>query len=245
MSSRNPVLLKLLSGITAISFSAILVKLAAVDPTVSAFFRTLYAAGFLFVLSGIKHTREFRTNNLRWVLPSLLAGVFFAADLIIWHKTIFYIGAGPATILGNSQVVFVTLFVYIFFKERIHPVFWLFLPFIFLGLFFCVPKSLLLVSPNRGFFLGIMVGVMYSGFLLCMRYAHRSSRDHYPEFFSLAVIMGASSVLIGLYGRGIENLDLVNISLKAHGLLLFLAIVAQSLGWILIKSNLTKMPAHQ
>jgi drug/metabolite transporter (DMT)-like permease len=245
MSTRSLVYLKLLSGVIAISFSAILVKWAGVDPTLSAFFRTLYAAGFLFALSGIKRNTEFQTNNHQWILPSLLAGVFFAADLIIWHKTIFYIGAGPATVLGNSQVVFVTILVYLFFKEKFHPMFWLLLPLIFLGLYMAIPKTNILVDPTKGFFMGLMVGLTYAGFLLCMRYAHMRTKSNYPEILSLALIMVVSAVLIGGYGAWIENISFTGISIKSHGILLLLAIVAQSLGWILIKSNLTKMPAHQ
>ena len=38
---------------------------------------------------------------------ALLAGMFFAADLIFWHQAIADVGAGLATVLGNLQVVIV------------------------------------------------------------------------------------------------------------------------------------------
>ena len=37
----------------------------------------------------------------------MIAGVFFAADLIFWHQAIKDVGAGLATVLGNLQVVIV------------------------------------------------------------------------------------------------------------------------------------------
>ena len=38
---------------------------------------------------------------------ALIAGLFFAADLIFWHQAIADVGAGLATVLGNLQVVIV------------------------------------------------------------------------------------------------------------------------------------------
>ena len=38
---------------------------------------------------------------------ALVAGLFFAADLVFWHQAIADVGAGLATVLGNLQVVIV------------------------------------------------------------------------------------------------------------------------------------------
>src|SRR5204863_255163 len=39
----------------------------------------------------------------------MLAGIFFAADLLLWHHSIGDVGAGLATVLANIQVVLVPL----------------------------------------------------------------------------------------------------------------------------------------
>ena len=47
-----------------------------------------------------------------------IGGVFFAADLVLWHYSIEYVGAGLATVLGNTQVVLVGLLAWLLFRER-------------------------------------------------------------------------------------------------------------------------------
>ena len=46
------------------------------------------------------------------------AGVFFAADLILWHHSIDDVGAGLATVLANIQVVVVPLVAWAVLSER-------------------------------------------------------------------------------------------------------------------------------
>ena len=92
----------LLAGVLCISFSAVFVKLAQVDSTVSAFYRCFYSSIFLFIIALVKG--ELKGASWNWLVPAFWGGFFLAVDLIIWHKSIIYIGAGPATILANSQV---------------------------------------------------------------------------------------------------------------------------------------------
>ena len=197
----------LLSGVLCISFSAIFVKLAAVDSTVSAFYRCFYSSIFLFGIALVRG--ELRGASWRWLVPALWGGLALAADLIIWHKTILYIGAGPATIMANSQVIFVTIFGFFFFKERISPWFPLLIPFIFLGLFLTIPTIQVLVSPGIGFFLGILVGIAYSGYLLGLRFAKMKAGKGYPEILSLAVFMAVTGAFVGTYGAVVEQVDFI------------------------------------
>jgi drug/metabolite transporter (DMT)-like permease len=238
--------LKLILGVVAISISATLVKFVpGLPPTTSAFYRTFYSALILLSLSWAYRKSEFRPNNLRWLLPAFWAGSFLAADLIIWHKTIFYIGSGPATLLGNSQIIFVAVFAFIFFKEKFSPLFLIFLPLIFAGLYLAIPKTQILVSPAWGFFLGLIVGLTYAGFLIGIHYAKARTRDNYPEIFSLACIMAITSVFIGLYAVFFEKVSL-GVNTWHDQLVLFtMALIPQSLGWILIKTNITRLPSHQ
>lgn len=45
-----------------------------------------------------------------WLKFSMIAGIVFATNLWIWHRSILYVGTGPATLIGNVQVVWVALF---------------------------------------------------------------------------------------------------------------------------------------
>ena len=48
----------------------------------------------------------------------MIAGIFFAADLIFWHQAIADVGAGLATVLGNLQVVVVPFVAWAVLHER-------------------------------------------------------------------------------------------------------------------------------
>ena len=52
---------------------------------------------------------------------AVAAGVFFAADLILWHHSIDDVGAGLATVLANIQVVLVPLVAWALLSERPEP----------------------------------------------------------------------------------------------------------------------------
>lgn len=239
----SSIYIKLILGIAGISFSAILVKWAAVDPTVAAFYRLLYAGILLFLIAGINWKSQFRRTNGKWLLPSILAGAFLAIDLVLWHKTIYCLGAGPATFLGNSQIIFVTGYAILLFHEKISSAFIFSTLVIVCGLFLLVPRSTTGVNPNIGFLLGLGVGVTYAGFLICMRYAKEVSPAAYPEILSLAVTMLFGALIIAPYGVWIEKVNFAVWDWKPQYYLLLMGIATQS--WIWIKDGLARIPTHQ
>ncbi len=111
-----PVLTAVLGALT-IAFSAIFVRLADVSPATAAIFRCAYALPPLAVLAWYKRRRygpcAAGQARLAWI-----AGAFFAADLVMWHHAIGQVGAGLATVLGNTQVVIVPIAAWLFLGER-------------------------------------------------------------------------------------------------------------------------------
>jgi drug/metabolite transporter (DMT)-like permease len=233
----------LISGVICISFSAVFVKLSGVESTVSAFYRCFYASIILFAIA--LYRGEVRREAWPWLIPALWGGLFLAADLIVWHKTILYIGAGPATIMANSQVIFVTIFGFFFFKERISGWFPLLIPFIFLGLFLTIPTIRVLVSPGIGFLLGTLAGLAYAGYLVSLRFAKLKAKEGYPEVLSLAVFMAITGAFVGTWGAAVEQIDFIVTSWRSQLFLILMALIPQSMGWILIKTNITRLPSHQ
>ena len=63
--------------------------------------------------AGAGSERDGRRRRLAYA-----AGVLFAIDLVAWHYSIEYIGAGLATVLGNLQVVLVGLTAWVVLSER-------------------------------------------------------------------------------------------------------------------------------
>nr|BFE88032.1 hypothetical protein GCM10020093_106330 [Planobispora longispora] len=102
------VLVAAIAGTGFLAASATLVRLSAVQPATAAVFRCAYAVPVLAVLALSEMRRHgplpARRRRLAW-----LAGLFFSLDLILWHHSIRYVGAGIATVLGNLQVFVVSL----------------------------------------------------------------------------------------------------------------------------------------
>src|SRR5881392_2297163 len=115
---QRPVLVVLV-GAVAIAFSGILFRLSHVSATTGAFYRCVFALPPLWLLAR-RETRRYGRPRRRAVRLAWLAGAFFAADLVLWHNAIDQVGAGLATVLGNTQVVLVGLLAWALLRERPH-----------------------------------------------------------------------------------------------------------------------------
>jgi drug/metabolite transporter (DMT)-like permease len=240
---------KLTAGVVSISFSPLAVKLVAFAPSVSAFYRSFYAAGFFLLCALarqiIQKGDKAGPANFRWVIPSVLAGVFLGLDLIVWHRTILYVGAGPATFLGNSQILFVTLFAVLVFKERVPKLFYLVLALVLIGLYLLIPLTGPGVSQQTGYLLGLIVGFTYAGMLICLRYAKTLAGRLYPELWSLCVLFLASSAVIFVSAQFVEGTAVAVWDVNGHILMALTALFCQTFGWYMINSSIIKIPAHE
>ena len=167
---RRPVPL-VLCGALAISFSGILYRYADVSPTTGAFFRCVWALPVLWLLARLEDRRygprEWRSRRLAWI-----AGAFFAADLILWHHSIEQVGAGLATVLGNTQVVLVALLAWAVLGERPPRAALAAIPVVGVGVILIsgvLEDGAYGVNPTLGALFGVLTGVAYSGFLLTLR----------------------------------------------------------------------------
>src|SRR6266498_4789875 len=113
---QRPVL-TVLVGAVAIAFSGILFRLSHVSASTGAFYRCVFALPPLWLLARLE-TRRYGRPQRRAVWLAWLAGGFFAADLVLWHNAIEQVGAGLATVLGNTQVVLVGLIAWLLWRER-------------------------------------------------------------------------------------------------------------------------------
>jgi drug/metabolite transporter (DMT)-like permease len=236
---RRPVLAALL-GALCIAFSGPLVRLADVPPSSAALARCLLAVPVLALLA----RREDRAlgrlpGRTRWT--AVLAGAFFACDLVLWHHTIDAVGAGLATVLGNLQVLVVGVVAWWLLGERPHA-----------GLVAAVPVLLLgvtLVSgalggetygrdPRLGVLLGLATSVAYAGFLLVLR---SGSRDLRRLAGPLLWASGSASACAALLGLLLGELVLPDA--RSLAWLAVLALSAQVCGWLLISSSLPRLPA--
>ena len=228
-------------GAIAIAFSGILYKAAHVSPSTGAFFRCAYALPALWLLVRFEERllgprpRELR----RW---AWLAGAFFAADLLFWHHAIEAVGAGLATVLGNTQVVMVGLLAWALFSERPSNRALASIPIAMVGVVLIsgvLEDGAYGEDPALGVVLGLLTGVAYSGFLLALRHGAGERRRVAGPLFDATL---ASAVLILPVGIVMGDLDLLP-GLEATAWLIALALSAQVVGWLLITVSLPRLPA--
>ena len=229
-----------LAGAVAIAFSGILFRYADVSASTGAFFRCFYALPALAVI-GIVEDRRLGPRSRRARLYAYLAGAFFAADLVLWHHSIDYVGAGLATVLGNTQVLMVGLLAWVLLNERPSNRALISIPLAFGGVVLIsgvLEDGAYGENPGLGVVLGIFTGIAYSGFLLALRQGSSGNRAAGP-LFDATLASAVGCLVIGLVGGDFDPFP----DWAAQGWLVVLALSSQVLGWLLIAVSLPRLPA--
>jgi drug/metabolite transporter (DMT)-like permease len=232
---------RLVAGAVTVSFAPVFVRVVSVSPTTSAFYRTLVGGLILVVLVRARRERLYAGHA---ALPALVAaGLFFAADLWAWHRSIWIVGPGLSTLLANFQVFFLALAGLALFGERFRWQLGVGIPVAVVGLSMIVGLDWSALGPGYawGIGYGLLTAVFYAGYLLSLRRA-RLRAEGSSAAGDLAAVSLISAVALGLSGI-VEGESFAVPTLVDGGLLLAYAAVAQVLGWVLISSSLRSVPA--
>ena len=237
---QNPTVLALVGAVT-IAFSGILYRLADVSPTTGAFFRCAYAVPPLLLLAWLEDRRlgprPWETRRWAW-----LAGAFFAFDLILWHRSIEYVGAGLATVLGNTQVLLVGVAAWVLFHERPSRTVMAAIPVAMVGVVLIsgvLEDGAYGDDPRLGVVFGLLTGVAYTAFLLTLRHGASDLRRVAGPLSDATLACAIFTIPPGL---ALGELDFVPPP-SAQLWLLLLALSSQVVGWLLITTSLPRMPA--
>ncbi len=206
-------------------------------PTAIALWRCVLGAALVLSATAVRRT-NIRVSRAAMGLL-MLAGLAFAADLFVWHRSVVLAGAaGMATILGNTQVFVTAVLSTIFFRE---PLTWRFLGAATgaLGgvtLLVGVGSDVAFTSDYlAGVGYGLATGAVYGVFLILLRSAGRRARG----VSSLAPLawFSAYAALFLAGAIAVEERPVAPPSATAWALLLLLALIAQSLGWWAISKS--------
>jgi len=212
-----------------------------VTPETATVFRCLYGLPILVLVGWLEH-RRYGPLPSRAVRLALIAGVFFAADLLSWHHAVDQVGAGLATVLGNLQVIVVAFVAWLAFGERPPRTVLYGLPFVLLGVVLIsgvVGQDAYGVNPALGAVLGIITAVAYAGYLLIIR---RGSNDLRRPAGPVAISTASTAVVAIIVGVAFGQLDPVP-SLPSHAWLALVGITSQSIGYLIISISLPRLPA--
>ena len=230
-------------GAVLISTSAVFVKWASVGPTASAFWRTGLAAVLLLAWLAKPSVRSGWKPDRRVLGLLMLAAVFFAIDLWMWHRSILYVGVGLATLLGNFQVFALAGYGALVLGERGGWRLWA-------GLLMAVAGLALLLAPGWesfdarfrvGIAFGLGTAVAYGGFLIAFRaaQARRADVSNEASLWWLCVFTAALLLVMTMLGGEAWKPQ----GLRDWSALLAYALIAQVFGWLVIGKVMPKLPA--
>ena len=224
-----------------IAFSGIFYRFAHVTPETATAFRCLYGLPILALVGWLEH-RRYGALPSRTVGLAVIAGVFFAGDLLAWHHAVDQVGAGLATVLGNLQVIVVALAAWLVFGERPPRSVLLGLPIVGLGVVLIsgvVGNGAYGPNPALGAVLGIVTALSYAGYLLVIR---RGSTDLRRPAGPVAISTASTALVAIVFGLAVGQLDPVP-SLPSHAWLALVGITSQSIGYLIISISLPRLPA--
>jgi drug/metabolite transporter (DMT)-like permease len=224
-----------------IAFSGIFYRYADVTPATATVFRCLYGLPILALVGWYEH-RRYGALPRRAVLLAIVAGVFFAGDLLSWHHAVDAVGAGLATVLGNLQVIVVGLVAWVVFKERPPRPVLLALPIVLVGVVLIsglIGEGAYGANPPLGVSLGIFTAISYAGYLLVIR---RGSNDLRRPAGPVAISTASTALVAVVAGVLLGELDPIP-AWPAHGWLALLGVTSQSIGYLVISISLPRLPA--
>jgi drug/metabolite transporter (DMT)-like permease len=228
-------------GAAFISSSAIVVTLAHTGAATAAFYRCALALPVLIPLAVVEQRRR-GPRPLRTRLAAVLAGLFLAADLVMWNHSIPDVGAGVATVLGNLQVLFIAVLAWLVLKERPNRRYLTMLPVILTGVILVsgvVGGSTTGVNPVAGTWLGLGTSLAYAVFLLILRQTAGQTRHVAGQLADATFGAAAGALLLGLTLGSFQ----FRVPWTSFGWLVVLALVSQTVGWLFITSSLPQLPA--
>ena len=243
--SERLALASLVAGAIGIAFAAIFVKWSlrgGVGPVATAVYRMAFALPFLAILAARERVR-FPSSPSPWrrahLLGLLASGLFFAADLAVWHWSIKFTTVTNATLFANFAPIFVAIVAWKWLGERIG------LGFV-VGLLVSIAGAAVLLNASlhlggkelKGDLLGIATAVFYAGYQLTVK----RLRATLGTFSFMAASTFASSIALAIVGVA-EGDSFLPTDPRAWWALVGLAVVSQVLGQSFIAYGVAHLPA--
>jgi drug/metabolite transporter (DMT)-like permease len=238
----------LLLGAVFISYAPIFVKWVGperVGPTAIGFWRTLFGAATLFLIATVRGSSL--RLDARLARFAALAGFAFFLDLFAYHRSVFYCGAGVATILSNTQVFATGLIGFLLFKDRLTVRYLVSTVSAVFGVVLLVGMLSADVTFTPvyiyGLLFGAATGVTYSGYLITIKLA--TQREGIPDVVAfMAWTSLTTATCLGVSGI-VESAPMLPPDWSSLGLLAALGVVAQAMGWWTITTALANVTASR
>lgn len=229
--------LLVLGGGASIGFAPIGLRLGldTMDPQAIAFWRYVFATPMVLTLVYLVHRRlPAKPNRF-----AIIAGVFFALDIGLWHAALTLTTVANSTFIVNLGNIGVGFIAWIFLKERLTRM-WL------LAIIIALVGAGLLTQGGgegakgdfRGDLLAVGAAVLVSFYMLCSKVA-RETLGGLDVLFWVTLVEAITAGLVTL----VSGEDFMPKSVAGWHAPLLLAVIVQCLGQGLIISGLGRTPA--
>lgn len=221
----------LVLGCVIFGMGSLIVKFVPVGAFAIAFWRLTVAAVIFWLLARFFGQRFSR--NKKAVSLSLLAGVFLAFDLALWHESIYAVGPGISTLLNSLQIFFLSAIGFFWFDERLNKL-------QILSLILAVTGVALIAGPEFGhnndalwgFASGIVSGAMLALSMTFIRKTHEVGQVKLLPMMLLLSLGGMAALMIP--ALAFDSARLYPATLRDIGLILIYGAVMQCFAWGLI-----------
>ncbi len=172
-----------------------------------------------------------------------MPGIFFGADIALWHTAIMITPVTNAALLVNTAPIYVGIISFLFFKERISKLFLVSLILSFIGVSLIILNlqnfDVFLGKYLRGDLLSLLAGIFYAGYLVSVR--RLSSNLDTFQLMLYSALFGCIPLLaLGFFETGIK----FPISLQGAGNLLLQSTLVQIIGQGLVIYGLSQISAQ-
>jgi drug/metabolite transporter (DMT)-like permease len=230
--------LAIVVGVLALGFSALFVRWANAPGPVTGFYRMALATLFLSPFL-IPHMGRGLGGKRRGIGLAILGGFFLALDLGLWNSAVNITSAANATLFGNAAPIWVALVAALLFGERLQRGFWASLLLTMTG------AALVLGADfNRHVLLGLgdlmalAASLGYAGYYLATQKGRLTL-----SALNYVWIAGASSGFWLLFISLLLRMPLTGYPSRTWLAFLGLALVTQTLGYVMVGYALGRLPA--
>lgn len=229
----------MIGAASAMSISPSLVRFADVGPLSSAFWRVFLALPILWLWMRAEEKNSGAGKSASWTVPILLAGLFFAGDLLLWHLAIMKTTIANATFFATMAPLWVVIFGWLVLKQKPERA-------TLAGLGFCLVGGSALVyesislnpAHSLGDALGIGTGVFYGLYFLAVG-AARKATGAARVTFEMSVV---AVVILFVAALAIEG-NILPHSIWGWSVLFALAFISHAGGQGLLSVALGRLPA--
>lgn len=172
------------------------------------------------------------------VRAAVIAGIFFAVDLVLFNSAVMMISAANSTLLGTNAPVFVALGAWLLYRDRPTRRFWAGFALSFAGMLAIVGMDILR-HPQLGLgdTFAVAGAACYAGYLLFVR---RSRQE--MDALTFSAVSGVAATLTLLLVCLAIGTPLTGQSANSWWALLGLALVTQVVGHLSVAYALGRLP---